>query len=152
MSTQATELKRRLLTEDLVDRSMNELIPKLKDLIDNAKIANRKCELSTAQMSNLVNVAGETRSAQVVIGYLQYQVGRDAGRRVQWAWHDFGESLIQLLEDLRGRAEGIVGQVSEVLGDSLTDDARQAEVDRVWMALVRQCLGHLRRYFVYRKR
>lgn len=151
MNTQTVGLKRGLLTQDAIDRVMNELIPQLREAVEKARIADRRCELSTAQMSNLVNVAAETQSVEVVIGYLQYQVGRDAGRRVQWAWQGFGETLIDMLNALKGRAEGIVDSAARQIGPLPTDDDRRKEVEQVWMALVRQFLGHLRRYFIYRK-
>ena len=151
MSTDTVVLQRRLLTQNWVDRSMNELIPNIRDAAEKAKIGDRDCELIPAQMSNLVGVAGDTRSVQVVISYIQYQVGRDSKNRKSWAWHGFGETLVKELNGLQERAKGIVGSVGKEVQAPLQSDAFKAEVDRVWMELTRHYLGHLRRYFMYRK-
>lgn len=150
MSTDTVALQRRLLTQDWVDRSMNELIPSIRDTAEKAKIGDRACELSPAQMSNLVGVAGDTKSVQVVISYIQYQVGRDRTGK-SWRWQGFGETLFKELKGLEGRAKGIVSTVSTTINSPLEGDTLKAEVDRVWMDLTRHYLGHLRRYFMYRK-
>lgn len=119
-----------------IEGLLNKMLQRTRSLVDKAPKTN------TTKLSNLNNVANETSSAEVVIGYVQYQVGREIWRRT------FGEDLIKDLQDLSNAAEGIVSQAWEAHHPAGLQ--RDAERDRVWMLLIRQFVGHLRRYAVYK--
>jgi len=142
MSTAATKQEKRrkqryhLEIQQSIENLLNKLLQRTRSLVDAAP------KLNTTKLSNLNNVASETSSAEVVIGYVQYQVGRGVWPR------RFGDALITDLKDLINAAEGIVNQVWKVHHPKNLQ--KDAELDRVWMLLIRQFVGHLRRYAVYK--
>lgn len=152
MSTNINEMRYRLLVQQAEDRQLNQLIPKIRSLLDSCfkKSSDRdKWKLQSKQFSNLLGVSEETDSAEVVIGFIEYQIGRDDKRR-NWAWDHFGERLKKELQTLKDTAKGIVGQAITDSGYTLSVEAARAqEEQRVWMDLVRLYAGHMRRYFIY---
>ncbi len=152
MSADITEMRYRLLVQRATDRQLNHLIPEIRSLLDGFfnKPKAKDWDLQHKQLSNLLGVCGETDSVEAVIGFIEYQIGRDkdAGN---WAWEGFGETLKQKLQALQEPAKGIVGQALQASRHSLDEVARAQETERVWMELMRLYAGHLRRYFVYKK-
>ncbi|HLB49396.1 MAG TPA: hypothetical protein VJL59_20485 [Anaerolineales bacterium] len=137
-------LSRELRISREVDGSLNSILADMQKLMDDTRIHESGMEVH--QMANLVAVAQETDSVEVVKHYIRYQLGRDSQNKT-WRWRlgsgkNFGEQLVDRLDGLRDRAQLIV---SEAKGD------RPAE-DRTWMTLTRLYIGHMRRYFVYRKK
>lgn len=148
MSEQSThEMRYHLHIQRGVDGRLNTLIRSARALLDEF-LAKGRWDMENHQLSNLLSVCGETDSAEVVIGYVQYQIGRDDKRR-NWAWQDFGEALIKQLQERRDEAKAVVQQV--VGKTQYTSPNLEIEIDRVWMLLIHQYTGHLRRYFVYKK-
>ena len=138
-------LQRELALNRGIDAAMNDLLKGMKELVDGSRIYQSRMEIH--QMSNLVAVAQETDSVEVIKHYILYQVGRDTRNE---SWHrrmgsarTFGEELVSRLDSLHDLA---LGMVSEVTGTSALD------VDRTWIKLTRLYLGHLRRYFYYLKK
>lgn len=156
MSTNINEMRYRLIVQQAEDRQLNQLIPKIRSLLDacfeksNASSSDRdKWKLQSKQFSNLLGVSEETDSSEVVIGFIEYQIGRDNHKK-NWAWENFGERLKKELRALKDPAKGIVGQAITDSGYILsTETARPQEEQRVWMDLVRLYAGHMRRYFIY---
>lgn len=150
MSEQATQKMRyHLAIRQGMDGHLNRLVVNARELIDNfldKEKRPREWDMGPTQMSNLLNVCGETESAEVVIGYVQYQIGRDDKRR-NWAWQGFGEELIKRLQARRSEAQALVSNAARKTGHTPVNDA----VDHAWMLLVRQYVGHLRRYFTYKR-
>ncbi|RLC84284.1 MAG: hypothetical protein DRI79_13090 [Chloroflexi bacterium] len=158
MSEQATQKMRyHLAIRQGVDRQMNELVVNARKLVDGFLEKEKqggRWEMGPTQMSNLLNVCGETESVEVVIGYIQYQIGRDKGSKgppKNWAWQGFGEELVKRLQDLKSQAGALVSTALQKAEHTLDEDKREEEEDRVWMLLVRQYVGHLRRYFTYKR-
>jgi hypothetical protein len=158
MSEQTTqEMRYHLDVQQGVDRQMNELVINARKLVDDFLEKEKqggKWDMGPTQMSNLLNVCGETGSVEVVIGYIQYQIGRDMGSKgppKNWAWQGFGEKLIEQLQDLKSQAGALVSTALRKVEHTLDEDQREGEEDGVWMLLVRQYVGHLRRYFTYKR-
>lgn len=150
MSEQATqEMRYHLAIQQGIDGHLNKLVVNARELVDEfLKREKQSGEwyIGPTQMSNLLNVCGETESVEVVIGYVQYQVGRDDKRR-NWAWQGFGEELVKRLQSRRSEAQALVSSAAGKTGHTPGNDA----ADHVWMLLVRQYVGHLRRYFTYKR-
>ncbi len=145
MSTEV--LRRELRINRAIDASMNGLLGGMKKFIDDARIWESRMEVH--QINNVMSVAQETGSVEVVKNYVRYQVGRDT-RNDSWRWRvgslkNFGEQLVDKLDELRDMAIAI-------LSGADSTNAPSADVDRVWITLARSYLGHLNRYFFYRKR
>lgn len=157
MSTNINEMRYRLIVQQAEDRQLNQLIPKIRNLLDEffAKEDDKtNWGLKSAQLSNLLGVSGETDSVEVVVGFIEYQIGRDRSdknRAKNWAWNNFGEKMKGELRALQEVAKGIVGKAVQESGDSLDESARSQEIQRVWIDLVRLYAGYLRRYFIYIK-
>ena len=140
-------LRRELRINRELDNSMNELLAGMKKFVDDTHIWESRME--EHQMNNVVAVAQETNSVEVVKNYIRYQVGRDV-RNDNWRWRvgsikNFGEQLVDKLDELHDLATGIVAGASN-------PSAPPRDVDRVWVTLTRAYLGQLNRYFVYNKK
>lgn len=137
-------LKRELKINREVDASLNTLLGEMKEFVDRTRIYESDMEIH--QMANLVAVAQETDSVEVVKHYIRYQIGRDTANR-SWRWRvggvkNFGEQLVDHLGGLQDRAQVIIAEAG----------GGESETNRTWIALTRLYLGHLRRYFYYLKR
>lgn len=139
------ELRRHMAIQHQVELEMNSVIQRMTELVDKSSVAASNMEKT--QLKNLLGVALETPSVEVVKQYVLYQVGRDA-KGSSWRKDDFGKKLIKALDDLRSDAERITRQVHTNLGLA---NPTGGQVDETWMALVRAYLGQLNRYFYYRK-
>lgn len=157
MSTNINEMRYRLLVQQAEDQQLNQLIPKVRKLLDEffaKEDCGPKWELKSTQLGNLLGVSGETDSVEAVIGFIEYQIGRDKRGKngaKNWAWNGFGEKMRGELRDLHEIAKGIVGKAIQDSGYSLDAMARSQEIQGVWIDLARLYAGYLRRYFVYIK-
>ncbi len=144
-AAQRTSLRRQMAVQRQIELQMNSLIQGMRQLVDTSGAAASALEKS--QLKNLLAVALETPSVEVVKHYILYLVGRDAAGS-SWRRADFGKNLVKALGDLEGNAKRICTQVQRDLD---TPDPTPEEVDEAWMALVRNYLGQLNRYFYYAK-
>ncbi len=146
MSEQIT-MQRRMAVQHESEQAINEIIRDMKDLVDNeTKIVRSRMEKS--QMSNLLAVALETSSVELVKVFILYQAGRDT-RGNSWRHENFGEALVKRLDKLEVTAKSIAGLVAKKLQQ--TTDPTKEDVEEVWIGLTRHYLGQLNRYFYYRK-
>jgi hypothetical protein len=136
-------IRRELYINQAIDERLNTLLVRLQQLMDDTRIWQSKMELN--QLQNVLAVAQETGSVEVVKNYIRYQMGRDntsnSWRRRAGTGPAFGDRLISELDHLHDVAETIT---QEKKGSPTTD--------KTWMALSRLYLGYLRRYFYYQKR
>lgn len=137
MSTQA-ELRLRL--QNAIEERLNTLTANARTMIDDTKVHRGGMEES--QMQNLVSVTRETDSAEVILNFILYQVGRDT-KSANWRAGDFGMKLEKVLRALKDDANQIVIQVAGEETPELVDD--------VWVRLIRHYVGQLRRFFYFRK-
>lgn len=138
---QITALQRELKINQAIDDRMNKLLNDMQTMIDTTRIWESGLEVS--QVQNLVAVAQETTSVEVVINYIRYQIGRDnnnsSWRRGSSPDSFFGEMIIAELNKLQEIAQSITGK-------------DQAAADRAWITMTRRYLNYLQRYFYYKKR
>jgi hypothetical protein len=145
----STDLGLNLRLQNAIEGRLNTLTTQAQDLVQDTQLFQSE-GMEESQMQNLVSVARETDSAEVVVNFILYQVGRDSSRKVRrdeersWCYSDFGEELAKALRRLKGEAETIVTNVTQ-------QEAQLEMVDEVWIHLIRHYVGQLRRYFHYRK-
>lgn len=141
--TDMTTIQREIAIDKAIDDRLNEILRQMQQLVDNSRIWDSKMEVN--QIQNLLAVAQETGSVEVVKNYIRYQIGRDNGaaswRRRMGTGAVFGDQMIMELDKLK-----------ETAGSLATLEGGQAEKNRIWMKLTRLYLGYLRRYFYYKKR
>lgn len=132
-----------LALDKAIDDRLNAILKQMQQLLDESRIWESNMEVS--QVQNLLAVSMETDSVEVVKNYIRYQIGRD-GNSASWRLRRgtnavFGDQIIAELDRLETVARSIVPASSE-----------QWLIDRTWMKMARLYLGHLRRYFYYKKR
>lgn len=144
---QSREALWRLLIADEVDKFMNTLVPDAQKLIQGLFDTQPKHNMERHQLSNLVSATLETDSVEVVRAFVQYQIGRDErGRNWRAGRLPFGEEVLKRLSEYRQQAQGLVNKVARL---AIEPADKKAEIERVWMVLVRRFAGHLERAFVY---
>ena len=138
-------LQRRMAIQRGVEQAMNRMIRDMRILVDDTEIPRSRMEKH--QLGNVLAVALETPSIELVKNFIFYQVGRDT-RGDSWRRNGFGDKLVQALNSLKDQAKSIAGDVHREL--SLPAPADQ-DVEAVWIELARQYLGQLNRYFYAKK-
>lgn len=138
-------LRRQMAIQRQVELHTNRLIQEMKALVDKQKVADGQMEKH--QIKNLLAVALDTPSVEVVKHYILYQAGRDTSA-TSWRRNNFGDELVQAIDGLREDAKRITGSVHDGLhlGNPSAD-----QIDEAWMLLLRAYLGQLNRYFYYSK-
>jgi hypothetical protein len=137
-------VRRDLLLRQAIDDCLDELVTKAQGLIDQKRVASRASRLEKRQFDNVLSVATETGSVEVVKNFIKYQIGRAGAVGEGWRHNDFGEAVVQQIDaDLRKMAKKITEELKRDHG--VTVPSRQA-----WIRLVRLYLGYMRRWFVYR--
>lgn len=122
-------LRKEYAIQRAIDSRLDEVIEVVKH-ISNVK------GITSSQLSNLLATAKETDSVQVVIAWIQYQMGRSKAPISEEA----GEELINAIEnDMYQLAESVADEVG----------GNEQDVRRIWQQLVRLYLGHLKRHFIY---
>ncbi|TEU18862.1 MAG: hypothetical protein E3J21_05080 [Anaerolineales bacterium] len=138
-------VRRRMAIRHGVDQTTNTLILRMRELVDDTNVVNSRMEKH--QIGNVLAVALETPSVELVKNFVLYQAGRDVSG-TSWRKANFGEKLVRELDDLHEEAEGIAHEVSRQLR---AGQPEERDIDEVWIEMVRQYLGQLNRYFYYRK-
>lgn len=121
-----------------IGKTEGDLIEDAVSLIDDKEPFN---SMEESQLRNVLDVASAANSVDVIDVYIKYQIGR-SNQNAKWRHNDFGESLIkQINKFLKDKAENIANSCDA--GD---------KKEEIWLKLTRLYLGHLNRYFVYKKR
>jgi len=137
------EALKRLWIAQGIEEKLNSLIIEARSMVESTRVA---ANLDKTQMNNLLGVALQTESALVVANYVRYQVGRD-NKAQTWRAGEFGERLATYLEGLQSEAAAIAHDAAGRAAGSLTP----TDTDLAWIGLVRQFIGQLNRYFVYKR-
>jgi hypothetical protein len=111
----------------------DEVVKQIQDALDKKDTYG---ELEEAQFRNLVRVAESTESAEVVMNFLRYQVGRER------KWGRGSNSLAnRIIEDIKKLRYSQAQQIANAAGaDDIAD---------IHMRLVRRYLGYGARYLKY---
>lgn len=140
------ELRRILLLEQGINQRLDDLV-RLANT--TASLLKSNARMEESQLRNLLNVSIESRSVEVVVNFIRYQIARSGS-----AWGtglgDFGH---QVIDDLRTKvktfAEQTVAYVYERAGASPEVDALQ---NQAYVRLMQLYLGYLQRAFYYGKK
>jgi len=143
-------LRRELLLEQAIGQQLDELVGLANKAAAKLKASDR---MEKNQLRNLLNVAVESRSVEVVINFVRYQIARNKG-----AWgegpHDFGHHVIN---DIRTKLSTLASTVVGDLQKQLRTEERLAEPQALeveataYVRLVQLYLGYLNRAFYYGK-
>ena len=144
IQTQAQEgMRQALRIRQAIDRTMDELVREAKRLVDDKLTVSDAGQLKLdagglreAQLRNVINVASNTESVELVKLFIQYQIGRQGGG---WRHRGFGEALI-------GRIEKEVASLSERVARDARAELKSAYIH---IRMVRLFLGYFNRYFIY---
>ncbi len=139
-------LQRELLLEQAINKQMDALV---RQATKTVTVLGNDTRMEENQLRNLLNVAIESRSVEVVINFIRYQIARGGS-----AWgtrpNDFGHTVIH---DLRTRVkeftDNAIADVREHVKDTAEVDALYSSV---YARLMQLYLGYLNRAFYYAKK
>lgn len=142
-------LRRELLVQQALDRRLDPLVQRANRAAARLKQSER---MEKNQLRNLLNVAVESRSVEVVVNFIRYQIARsEAWGRGQ---NDFGHRVIDdIRTELKKLAAEATAEVQEQLDAeaALPDGAVRALEAEMYMRMVQLYLGYLNRAFYYGK-
>lgn len=138
-------LRRELLLDQAINRQLDELV---RQANQTAALLARHERMEKNQLRNLLNVAIQSRSVEVVVNFVRYQIARNES-----AWgrgpHDFGHQVIADLGDkVRKLADKAITEVERSEG-KLPEVA--ALTGSAYVRLTQLYLGYLNRAFYYGK-
>jgi len=130
-------VRQSLALKRAIDQRLNELVRRATALIAETTIANTD-DMKLSQFGNVLAVATETGSVEVVKNFIRYQIGRKEGKG--WQHGGFGQRLV---DDIDG---WLAEQAKAIEAEHPAGDLQK---DTVWMELVRLYIGYLRRDWVF---
>jgi len=113
-----------------IEKRLDDLIGDAQELVKETEVYKR---VEESQIRNLLEIASSVDSVKALEVFIQYQMGR--GKLPP----DFGDRLIEKIKDLGEKSEEITRQ-------------RPQERKEVWLKMIRQYLGYMNRYFVYKRK
>lgn len=148
-------LRRELLIEEGINQQMDALVRLANQ---NAALLEQNPRMEESQLRNLLSVSIESRSVEVVLNYIRYQIGRSSN-----AWgpgqNDFGHVVITTIqEQISFLAKKVISFAAERI---TTDKQAQAAEHKLleeqyfkssYIRLVQLFLGYLQRAFYYGKK
>jgi hypothetical protein len=143
---------RALVLEEAVRRQMDPIVRRAAEAIKLLKPRSEReqSDMRENQIRNVLNVAEESRSVEVVTNFIRYQIGRSSGGR-QWQYNGFG---LRVIEDIE---EGVVAECAEAVGaqaaariEELGGEAdAQGLCAEAYVELTHYYLGYLNRAFYF---
>jgi hypothetical protein len=144
------QVQRDILMQQAIDRQLSRLIQTGAKAVATLKPASGKTLMQESQFRNVLNVARETSSVDVVTNFIRYQIGRTPS---VWGTQPtaFGPTLIRDIED------GAVVQAAQTVRDAVqahlrTDADISGVFEDAYIRLTRLYLGYAMRVFYYGKR
>jgi len=113
-----------------IEKRLDDLIEDAQGLVKETDVYKR---VEESQIRNLLEIASSIDSVKALEVFIQYQMGR--GKLPP----DFGDRLIEKIKDLGKKSEEITRQ-------------RPQERKEAWLKMIRQYLGYMNRYFVYKRK
>lgn len=140
----ASELRQAYAERKAIEEYLDEMIPNIRTLVHDTNVHNtnghNNYHMGLSQFSSLENIARETNSVEVIIGWVRYQVGRNR----PWQEKDFGTKLANALASLRQQAVEIENTLLGDTGGNVTKN----RVRDIHLQLIRLYAGHLKRCVV----
>jgi len=150
MSAQnSQEVLRRLALDRAINRQLDNLVRDAAQMAAKLGPAE-KSKMEESQIRNVINVAQETGSVEVLTNFIRYQIGR----RDEWRYNNFGVKVFQAIE------EGTVAQAARKAAEEAADEIRErggmADKDELckeaYVLLASMYLGYLGRAFQFCKK
>jgi hypothetical protein len=132
-----------LALQNMIRRYMGRLVRAAER--DAALLEGARMDKS--QLQNVLNVAEESRSVEVVTNFILYQIGR-AGVGNRWQHNNFGVSIVAQIV----KPEGVIEQTAQAIRDKLAKDDYTLSDDVISdlrYELMRYYLGYLLRAYVF---
>ena len=136
-NTEAQQIKQALALKRAVDQRLNALVEKACGRVDACAVADTNSGLERSQFDNVLGVATESGSVEVVKNFIRYQIGRKDG--AGWRHGGFGLGLIEDVD------AWLRPQASEIAA------ATGVPQDAAWIELLRLYVGYMRRHWVFRR-
>lgn len=141
-----TRLRRDLLIEQGIERQLDTLVNQANQ---TASILANQPGMEENQLRNLVNAAIETRSSEVVINFIRYQIARN-GSAWGTAPDSFGHTVIADLNTLLPQWHRAV--LAFVAGQPNPPQISGEDSAKAMVRLMQLYLGYLNRAFYYGKK
>lgn len=139
-------LRRELLLEQAINRQLDDLV---RQANLTAALLKTQEKMEKNQLRNLLNVAIESRSAEVVVNFIRYQIARSDEKAWGRQPESFGHQLIAVI---RGRIKELAVQAaSDVQKAEPQAVESSALFDSAYVRLMQLYLGYLNRAFYYAK-
>lgn len=141
-----TTLRRELLIEQGIERQLDKIVQQANK---TAALLEKQPRMEESQLRNLLNAALESRSIEVVINFIRYQIARSES-----AWgtrpESFGHTVIH---DLNTVLPDWAAQVIRFVQDDRQPLALTAQQQTaIHVRLMQLYLGYLSRAFYYGKK
>jgi hypothetical protein len=131
------QIKQTLALKRALDQRLNGLVEKACGRVDACAVADSNSKLERSQFDNVLAVATESGSVEVVKNFIRYQIGRKDGEG--WRHGSFGLGVVEDIDKL------LLPQAKELA------QTTQVAKDVVWMDLLRLYVGYMRRHWVFRR-
>jgi len=152
------KLRRELLLEQAINKRLDELVRMATEAV--LTLTNmRDHKLEESQLRNLAAVASGTRSIEVIVNFIRYQIARAPKN---WGTHadEFGHTIIdqlykriaELATDVAREVEQRVRPLELAGGDTAAAPNQQPNVElraEAYITLARQYIGYLNRTFYF---
>lgn len=130
----------RLEWQQVVDQYTEYLVEEAELTISDERMRQMQRSMRLNQFSNLLAVALDTESVAAIINWVYYQMGRRETRQA-WKQTGLGDDIINRIKRMRSRAEEAARRVHG-------QEANDAQVLAIYVAMVRLYVGYMRRWFV----
>ncbi len=142
----SARLRRELLIEQGIERQLDAMVQRANA---TTALLEHNQRMEESQLRNLLSAAAESRSPEVVISYIRYQIGRN-GSAWGIAGDSFGHAVIRDLNGELPRWRSDVETFIQRYADApvLTDDHRRLMTIRLMLLY----LGYLTRAFSYARK
>jgi len=142
--TQYKEVRRNLAFEGAIGKELDSIVRAAAKTVQLLAPA-RASEMRENQIRNVLSVAVETPSVEVITNFIRYQMGRSSQGKT-WLYNNFGQAVIADIEGPVGEAavrvaDRVAAEVEGVDRKTLCKDAH--------LKLTRLYLGYLNRCFYY---
>jgi len=138
--TQYEEVRRNLAFERAIGKELDSIVRAAAKTVQLLAPA-RASEMRENQIRNVLSVAVETSSVEVITNFIRYQMGRSSQGKT-WLYNNFGQAVIADIE-------GPVGEAAKRVAREIGDPDEQEACRRAHIRLTRLYLGYLNRCFYY---
>lgn len=150
LTQEGSEVQRELLLKYGIEQHVSQLVKLGATAVRTLQPqAGHRTAMEESQFRNLLNVALETSSVDVITNFIRYQIGRSPnvwGRGAK----DFGPTLIRDIET--GEVYKAAEHIKQDLGQKVGADHVDEVFQRAYLRLTRLYLGYAMRVFYFCKK